>query len=975
MTVDSIGRLPAARGAEANLSSDFSHQIDCLPKQRGFKMTFLNIVSLPKKIEEIKLSMQNRSIDIISFSETRLSADISDNMVKIPGYDIIRKDRNRLGGGVCIYARSTINYQIRNDLLPSNLEAVSIEINKPNSKPFLVVSVYRPPDAPPSFFTDLEDIVNKIDDERNDLYILGDFNCDLIKTVPDCATKNLKTLLETYQLSQLINEPTRITETSSTLIDHFITNDPKKIAHSGVIHTGISDHSLIYGIRKINIKPKNRENIIEMRNMKRFNSDKFLNDLAAQSWDDIYFFADNPNTMWGMWKDLFLQILDKHAPLQNKKTKLNKIPWINNEIKSLIIKRDKLKRKAIITKLNSDWQNYKKMRNDITTLLRQEKRNYYSNKLLTEKSNPKAASKTINHLLGKNRGSTKVNELDLNGTSVTDSNEIAESLNDYFSNIGPNLAHQIENSDCDFKDYIKPKKSEFAAFNLVSVNHVYQLLSTLSSAKATGLDKISSKLIKLSAPIVCDTLTYIFNQSITHCIFPNEWKMARVIPIFKNGKRNLPGNYRPISILPSISKIMERILHTQLYKYLTDNDILSDRQFGFRKNRSTTTALLDCTNDWYINIDRKCFNLVVLIDLKKAFDTVNHEILIKKLELAGIKDNALKLLKCYLTNRTQKCEVNGCTSNENDVKCGVPQGSILGPLFFLLYINDLPACLKSTKPCLFADDTNITATGECLSSIENSVNSDLENLRLMANKLSLNVAKTEFQIIASKQMLKKTADKHINIHIENKSIKRVLQCKTLGVTVDDCLNWKANTDNICKKVSSGIYALKQMKDFVDQKTLMSLYNAIIQPYFSYCCEVWDVFGETQSTRLQKLHNRAARIIAGVSNDVGQNEVLNLLQWEPLNEQRLKSKAKMMFKTINNMGAFSLNKLFTFTDEIVTHNLRGSRNTLRLPKPNTNYMKKSFMYSGASIWNSLPLSLKECSSLANFSRKIATHSIN
>ena len=277
---------------------------------------------------------------------------------------------------------------------------------------------------------------------------------------------------------------------------------------------------------------------------------------------------------------------------------------------------------------------------------------------------------------------------------------------------------------------------------------------------------------------------------------------------------------------------------------------------------------------------------------------------------------------------------------------------------------------------MFADDTNITAAGKCLSDLEDAVNSDLEMLRkwLRANKLSLNVAKTEFQILGTKRMLKKASAQQLKIHIQNIPIKQVFQCKTLGVTVDENLCWKSNTDSICKKISCGIYALKRIKEYVDKKTLVSVYNAIIQPYFSYCCEVWNTFGETQSTRLQKLHNRAARVIASVPNEVDQQTVLNILGWEPLKEQRVKAKAKTMFKTLNNMGPNCLKELFTFKKEILNRSLRNSSSTIRLPKPNTNNMKKSFMYDGASIWNSLPKKIRESDSLSSFKRKIATYSL-
>ena len=308
------------------------------------------------------------------------------------------------------------------------------------------------------------------------------------------------------------------------------------------------------------------------------------------------------------------------------------------------------------------------------------------------------------------------------------------------------------------------------------------------------------------------------------------------------------------------------------------------------------------------------------------------------------------------------------------IKCGIPQGSILGPLFFLLYINDLRQCLSKTKPRLFADDTNLTASGNSIPRLETAVNSDLENLRkwLIANRLTLNVAKTEFMLIGSKQMIKCISDLQLNVIIENKPVKRVIECKTHEVTLDQHLSLKSNTENICNKTTSEISALRRLKEFIDRKTLVSVYNAIVRPYFDYCCEVWDVFEETQSKRLQKLQNRAARIIMNMSNDVHHSVVLQALGWKTLEAERKKAKAKMMYKLLNNMGPQSLTNLFTYKDEVTSYKLRNISSSLCLPHPRTNNMKRSFMYDGAFLWNSIPRDIKRSKSLSSFRTKITTH---
>ena len=508
---------------------------------------------------------------------------------------------------------------------------------------------------------------------------------------------------------------------------------------------------------------------------------------------------------------------------------------------------------------------------------------------------------------------------------------------------------------------------------MVSVSRVIKLLNGLSNCKATGLDKISGRILKVAANSIAPSLTHIFNHGLISNCFPDEWKMARLVPIHKKGPRDLIENYRPISILPAISKIMERILYEQIYQYLSENSLLTEHQYGFRKMHSTVSALLDSTNSWYVNMDRKMFNLVVLLDLKKAFDTIDHSILLSKLELYGITGNALSMIRSYLSGRNQKCQLSDKMSSVRRIKCGIPQGSILGPLLFLIYINDFPQCLNHATARLFADDTNLTVAGISIQEIESNMNRDLAyvNEWLLANKLSLNVVKTEFILIGSAQKLNSIVIQP-NIEINQVKINQVGNATVLGVEIDDRLSWDSHIDKVAKKVTSGIGAIRKIRDLVDRETLISVYNALINPHFDYCSEVWDTMGVGLSNRFQKLQNRAARVIMNFSNDIPGPEALNALGWENLVTRRAKTKAKTMYKVLNKLAPSPLEKLFEHKRNITQYNLRGSSTSLQLPQPKTEKLKKSFSYDGAKVWNSLSADVRGSATFTIFKTRLCAH---
>ena len=409
------------------------------------------------------------------------------------------------------------------------------------------------------------------------------------------------------------------------LIDVFITNVPDKIACSGVSHVGISDHSMIYGIRKINSIRRNRQTqkFKTVRNFKNFNSSDLVRDLSFVPWQSLLLISD-PNCYWNKWKELFLNIADFHAPLISKRVQNHHLPWINSEIKTLMLERDRLKRIAVISKKSSNWNFFRAARNKTNSAIRISKSNYYKSLLEVNSNNPKDTWKIINQLLGRSSGHNTVNEIKTATTTLNKPSEICNAFNNFFSEIGPRLAAQINQGTADFRDFLKPVETEFS-FQEVRPAGVLHLLQHLSPAKATGLDGIPPKLLIAAAEVITYPLTFLFNLIITSGIFPDDWKSARVSPLFKKGKQNDLDNYRPISILPAISKVFERLMYDQLYGYLSSNNILSDRQFGFRKHYSTTSALIEATNSWFVDTDRGLINIVAFLDLRKAFDTVNHK--------------------------------------------------------------------------------------------------------------------------------------------------------------------------------------------------------------------------------------------------------------------------------------------------------------------------------------------------------------
>jgi len=946
-------------------NNDIDKSLNDIQALKGLKIAALNVNSLCKHIDELRIILRNRPLDIFIINESKLDDTIKNELVNIAGYNIIRKDRNRHGGGVAMYIKEELNYSDRNDLVPEDLELLCTEVKFKSSKPLFVCTWYRPPNSEINVLNKYEEFLAKNDGENKETIILGDFNCDhLNETSNDGNTVLLKVLNTIYGFEQLINEPTRTTQTSSTLIDLVLTNHPEKITKSGVVQLGISDHDLIYCVRKINRNLKHGHKEINYRNFKSFDIEIFKECLRQAPWDQFYS-CNDANKAWELWKNNFIDALNRHAPIKKKRIKKNSVPWINKEIKRLMHCRDYFKKLHKRTSDPEHWTEYKNFRNKVTAQIRLSKANYYKEKIQDSKGNPRKTWQFINEILSQNKKNSSVLSLKIDDHEITDSETIANIFNQHFSTVGSNLASQIPTGNTSHEEFLDQTSHNFK-LSEVTISQVIEILTKVDSRKATGLDGISAHILKASCDVIAPQLAYMFNRSIKTSKFIDEWKVARVTPIHKGGSTSDINNYRPISVLPIISKIFEKLIFNQLYDYLTTNNLLHSDQSGFRPHHSTATCLLKQVDDWLKNMDEGKINGIIQIDLKKAFDTVDHEILVHKLLKLGINDN---LFKSYLEHRLQRCSVNNIITSVTNITHGIPQGSVLGPLFFLIYINDLPNCLKHTSASLFADDTQIYAASHNSIELNNKLNEDMHLLLdwVRANKLTLHPKKTKCILIGSRQRLTESS---LSLNIDNHVITPDENIKSLGVILDSNLSWDAHIDLLLNKARSSLNALKRSKHFIDQETHINLYNALVTPHLDYCCEVWGNTNKGQTDKLQRIQNRAARIITGATYEIRSKDVLDSLGWQPLKHRRDLSVATLMFKCLNNQSPNYIKEMFKKNCEITSYNLRGSKHSLFIPRFNTEYGKKSFSYRGAKMWNSLPEDTKSKKSLSSFKKALS-----
>lgn len=944
-----------------------------------------NIRSLSGKIDQLKIYLRilnEKGIRpaAICLQETWLSDHHDLKEYELDGYHLVPKGCTTSShGGIITYIDKQFNYKVIPVKQDKNVwEQHFIKITKKCVDASLILgNVYRPPRK-------IAKIVKIFDEEfkatlqllshlKGEVMIAGDFNHDLLTINEVTANADFfDTILSNSYLPRIVR-PTRITATTDTLIDNiFMRISPLfKSSQAFILTHKFSDHQpslmkidlfdprLTKKLRTIRHRIIHREGKDSLKNL--------ITELTEKDLSNHLDITDNAEAdkNYCILNDLVTNAYNKHYPkvrVKYDKYRHKNSDWITDAIMKSIRTRNKLYKKLKNTakddtryeNLETQLKNYNKILKRSITLA---KKHYYANLFNKFQNDIRKTWRTINRLL--NRDKTTDEELTamkINGHTTTDEKIISDEFNRFFTDIGRNTADNLPTTDKTPEDYLTNRPTSTFTFKQIDEETTDRIISQeLSNKSSSGFDDLSTKLVRQLKDVLVSPMTIIINQSLKSGTFPELMKIARVIPLYKKGDSESVDNYRPVSILPALSKILEKIMFEQMVEYLDEQEILSESQYGFRKNRSTDYAAIELVDRISQVLDNKKKAIAIFMDLSKAFDSLNHEILLKKLAYYGFVGNSISLLESYLSNRKQFVSWNNTNSEKRNINTGIPQGSILGPLLFIIYVNDLSKACEKFHPICFADDTTLLGDlckfGKSTREINNNVNKELDLVSkwLLANKLSLNVIKTKYIVFREIN----TRKQNLSLQINGAELERVTTFKFLGLVLHENRSWTDHIAEISLKLSRTVGIMNKLRNFIPSNILQTLYNSLMAPYLNKHLLVW---GKSPSSRPKILQRKAVRIINKKHRLAHSNPLFKELKILKLDDMYTRQALKLYYRCEHSIAPKHFRSFLVTrrnaTSYLQEHPLRDADDQT-IPLLRKTYSQKTIRYFLVKIVNSFP----------------------
>ena len=944
------------------------------------QISYLNVNSLRGKIHDIRNLTSQLLPTVLALSETKIDTSFPDSQFYIENYQNpkdYRKDRTKDGGGLMTFIRNGIPSRRLSKMEPPDLEIMCLEIDFGRRK-WAIISVYRQAkkQTPKTFFEGLEKCVEKVTNIYDNIMIIGDINVNVINK-NSYGYQEYESFLDTFNLKNLINKTTCHTKTASSSLDVLLTNRNRFCFHTIVLETGISDVHCLIGTTIRATYKRAEPNIIQYRNYNKFDQNSFLYDLRCFEEDEN---IDDPNILYENFLSFYQNTLEKHAPIKQKFIRGNDKGFADKALRKAWYKRSRLRNKFNKNKTQENWEIFKKQRNICTSLKRKALSRYFEKKNVSSKDfwkifGPYLSSK--GHIINEDILLLENDKIE------KDRKRVGEIFNDHFINIIENSTgikpeafvcndkENVINEICQkysshesilrIKEQMRINNIESFKINEATNEEIVNIIKHLKTNASSGSDQIPAKIIKLSARAISEPLKNIINCSIRKKTFPEQTKIAVVHPIYKNpehGSKLDKKQYRPISVLNGFSKIFERYYLNQMLTHV--NKILSKYISAYRKGYSCQNVLLKLTEEWRINLDQNKVVGALLIDLSKAFDCLPHDLLIAKLDAYGFEKQTTSLIYSYLTKRKQGVKIKDNTSDFLEILSGVPQGSILGPILFNVFLNDMLLFTTSTNPNNFADDNTLSASehsiNELVSTLEKGGKEAIEWLN--KNKMIPNPDK--FKAIILKK--NRTDTSNIILKIDDKEIKTAPWVKLLGVKLDNRLSFQDHISKLCKEAGAKLNAIKRLRSKLNERERQILIDAHVISYFNYCSTVWHFCGKVEIHKMEKLHERCIRFIY---NDYTSEyfALINAKNIQTLYAKRVATMCCEIYKTKSDLNAGYMKDLLAERPSIYpTRNI----NNLHIPKANLyTFGYNSYRIKGPKQWNILQEPTKTAPSLGNF----------
>ena len=919
-----------------------------------------NVQRILDKVDII--ASEIKCFDVAAFTETWLNDSILDDDLSISGFHTpVRKDRMTDSyGGIIIYVKDNINFKRRRDLEVDGIECIWIELKLLHNKNVLLGVFYRPPGSNNMYNSMVFDSIGlAIDTGLPDTIITGDFN---LNTLTPSSSRKISDLCLQFNLKQCIDDFTHFTEHSSSIIDLLFVSNPESVVQAGVgepfLPQNIRYHCPVFGVFRFQ-KPRHRifQRLIWSYNLADYS--KLRDKLSSINWssvmsNDIHKHAKNVT-------DNIIVHAKECIPNKVIMVRPNDPPWINSEIKRNIRRRKRHYKRAKISNSDVDWLKFRRIRNKVVSLIRASKDKYFStisDKLISNITSSREWWKTLKTLI-KPAPTKSIPPLVNPQSDSLENDDLVKAnvLNMYFTS-----QSSINESNKCVPEMTTPEPRAILDQITITQSDVSDALKCLKTGKAAGPDGINNRVLQEITEQITLPLCDLYNASLNCCQVPVQWKLSNVTAIFKKGDPSLPSNYRPISLLDSLEKVFERIIFKYLFNFLKDVDFFTPAQSGFMPGDSTVNQLTYLYHTFCNALDNGLEVRAVFFDISKAFDKVWHRGLLHKLNKAGIRGKLLSWFKDYLSGRQQRVVIPGAMSDISAVSAGVPQGSILGPLLFLIYINDIVSDLRCNIN-LFADDTSLFITVQNPTEAATLMQSDIDKISAWARSwlVAFNPSKSESLVVSRKRNMLT----HPPLYMFDTAIPSVNNHKHLGIFLATDGSWHHHINYIKEKAWNRVGILRKFKYLLNRKSLETIYLSFIRPVLDYADVVWDNCTNYEKDELEKIQYEAARIITGCSRLVSIHNLMLESGLTQLKERRKNHKLTMFYKMVNNINPPYLSSLVPQTvGQTHRYNLRNNDNVTSIAA-RTSLYSSSFLPSSINDWNALPDEVKYASTLSTF----------